>query len=251
MTLVIRVGLIAIAIVSIVLIETRFVVPLSVPCQTAVQWEETAPHGAIWEQEVIHWHRIPREYWTLVGWINAATVVPCADASAVAPRVEIRKIRIIERDRGGEESVVAEINPQESERFTGRLFPRVPRWFGETEGANEIDIETLADDRISLDLGQVPLRVYHGWTEPRIEIDPTRSYLLEVEANITPTARLQFGIDYWRTLKSPYAGWDKTCYRSNNCEAWVSDWYGDTQGEFKTFRAPTEELTPIAENSIR
>lgn len=238
MTIVIRVGLAVIAIVSLVYIGSRFIVPLSVKCESSIAWPGSAPQGAIWEKETIHWEHVPANYFTLVGWINATTAVPCADEDAVTPRVEIRKIRIIARDTGGRETVAAEIDPRDTDTFVGRLFPRVPEWFGETEGRNEKNIATRTDDRLSLDLGQVPLRVYHGWTEPRIWIEPNRQYLLEIEANISETARLQVGIDYWRDQNGDYTGWDGTCEHSANCEGWVSNWYGNTYGEFQTFRAP-------------
>ena len=44
-------------------------------------------------------------------------------------------------------------------------------------------------------------------------------------------------------METDYAGWDGTCAASDNCEAWVSDWYGNTYGEFRTFRAP--HLDPL------
>lgn len=238
MTVILRIGLVIIAIVSIAYVGSQFIVPLSVKCESSPSWQGSAPHGAIWEKETIHWDHVPAGYFTLVGWVNAATTVPCADESTVTPRVEIRLVRIIARDAAGTETILTEIDPRNQETFVGRLFPRVPKWFGETEGRNEKNIVTISDDRLSLDLGAVPLRVYHGWTEPRIWIDPTSQYFLEIEANITETARLQFGIDYWRDLGSDYAGWDATCERSANCEGWVSNWYGNTYGEFQTFRAP-------------
>ena len=238
MTIAIRAGLVIIAVVTLVLIRAQFVTPLDVKCETSSVWPGSAPHGAIWERETIHFERVPAGYTTLVGWINAATAVPCSDESAVIPRVEIRTFRIIERHADGSERSVAEIDPREHDRFVGRLFPRVPEWFGETEGKSEIVLAKNQADRLALDIGRAPLRVYHAWTEPRIMIDPDNQYFIEIEANITETARLQVGIDYWRDMQSDYAGWDATCSASTNCEGWVSDWYGNTYGEFQTFRAP-------------
>ncbi len=239
MTIALRVGIVVVAIVGVVFIRGQLVAPLSVPCQSDTPWPERAPHGALWKQETLHWNKAPDGYSTLVGWINAATALPCVDEHSITPRVEIRKLRIIARDETtGQERIVSEIDPREKRHFVGRLFPRLPQWFGENEGKNEMTISTPILDRLSIDLSRAPLRVYHAWTEPRITLDPTQTYFLEVEANITETARLQFGIDYWRDQESDYTGWDATCQRSSNCEGFVSDWYGDTAGEFWTLRAP-------------
>jgi hypothetical protein len=96
----------------------------------------------------------------------------------------------------------------------------------------------LSAEALNLRIGRVPLRIYHGWTEPRLVLDPAQRYRLEVEAKITGSARLQFGIDYWRDAKSDYAGWDAACVHSTNCEGWVSDWQSDTADAFRIFRAP-------------
>lgn len=238
MTVILRVGLVVIAVVGIVVLQSQLHVPLSVPCRVTPVWTATAPHGAIWTEETIHWQRPPRGYTALVGWINVATAVPCADEALAPPTVEIRTIKIIETNRRGKEKIVQELRGNDSEHFTGRLFPRVPHWFGETEGHLEIDIRTQHDDSLALDLSRVPLRVYHAWTEPRIPMRRSRSYSIEVEAKISSTARLQLGLDYWRDTHSDYNGWDPACVYSNNCEALVSDWFGDTQGEFIVLRAP-------------
>lgn len=247
MTIVLRVGLIIIAVVGLVYVRSQFIAPLSVACKTSADWPERAPHGAIWKEETVHFEQVPTGYSTLVGWVNAASALPCADESAVTPRVDIRAIRIIARDQEGAETIVSEIDPRDQVAFVGQLFPRVPAWFGETKGENEKNIATVSNDRLSLDLGSVPLRIYHGWTEPRVVIDPKQQYFLEVEANVTETARLQFGIDYWRDQNGDYAGWDASCERSANCEGFVSDWYGNTYGGFQTFRAPRYEKTEFSD----
>lgn len=239
MTIALRAGLVVIAVITLVFIQAQFVAPLDVKCEySPVVWPGSAPHGAIWEHETVHFGQAPEGYSALVGWINAVTAVPCSDENAPSPRVEIRALRIIAKNQLGNERIIAEIDPREKKQLVGRLFPRVPQWFGETEGKSEIDITERRIDRLTLDLGRAPLRVYHAWTEPRITIDPTDEHFIEIEASITETARLQVGIDYWRDLSSDYAGWDATCTSSMNCEGWVSDWYGNTYGEFKTFRSP-------------
>lgn len=239
MPLILRVGLIVIAVVTVVVIRSVNFMPLSIDCRQTVNWPGSAPHGAIWERETVHWDHVPDGYTTLVGWVNAATAVPCADDAVVTPRIDIRRLRIIASDATGRESVALDISPHQTDFFIGRFFPRIPRWFGETKGEEVAGIASTSEGQLSLDLGRAPLRVYHAWTRPRISLDPALTYRLEVEANISATARLQFGIDYWRDMESDYTGWDPTCTTSANCEGWVSDWYGDTHGTFQTLRAPT------------
>lgn len=238
MVIALRVGLVLIALVTVVVTNAEYFVPKSIDCRKSVAWEEAAPHGAIWQKETTHWDTVPQGYGALVGWINAATAIPCADAGAERPSIDIRKFSIIAIAPDGSETVVEAVDPRDRSRFVGRLFPRVPRWFGETEGRNELEITSGNEDGLAIGLEAVPLRVYHAWTEPRIAIDPASRYAIEIEARISSTARLQFGVDYWRDAKADYSGWDPQCVRSNNCEGFVSDWQGGTGGEFRTFRGP-------------
>ncbi len=63
------------------------------------------------------------------------------------------------------------------------------------------------------------------------------NYLVEMEVKITGLARLQMGIDYWRETDSVYSQFDGTCQQSNNCEGYLSRWFGPTDG-FVTIRVP-------------
>lgn len=238
MVIALRVGLVVIALVTVIVTNVEYFVPKSVDCRKSVVWEGAAPHGAIWNSETIHWDGVPANYSALVGWINAATAIPCFDEEAIRPTVEIRRLSIIAILPDGTERVIETVDPRDTSRFIGRLFPRVPRWFGETEGRNELEITSGNEDGLFISLEPVPLRVYHAWTEPRIAIEPDLQYAIEVEARIADTARLQLGIDYWRDTAADYSGWDPACQTSNNCEGMVSDWYGGTGGEFRSFRAP-------------
>ena len=239
MVIVLRAGLVVIAVVTVVITNLEFLVPKSVECRNSVSWKKNAPHGAIWEKETILFEKAPADYTMLVGWINATTTIPCEDTSATRPEITIRKLSIISISESGEQQVVETIDPMDGDRFVGRLFPRIPKWFGETEGRNDSAVAVTTGEGLNLLVSAIPLRVYHGWTEPRIVFDPTLRYGIEIEARISETARLQVGLDYWRDRESDYKGWDATCRSSNNCEAFISDWFGNTGGEFRTFIAPT------------
>ncbi len=245
------VGLIFVVLFGLTVLRLTYFMPLSVDCRQTVHWSGSAPHGAIWERETVHWDHVPDGYTTLVGWVNAATAVPCADETADIPRIDIRRLRIIAQDATGRLTTVADVDLSQPETFVGRLFPRVPHWFGETEGEDVPGVATTTDGQLTLHVGLTPLRVYHGWTSPRLPIDPTLTYMIEIEARMSETARLQFGIDYWRDAASDYTGFDSRCERSTNCEGWVSDWQGGTGGEFHTFRAPAEVTVPAVVTSTR
>ncbi len=141
-----RIGLIVLAAVAGSLIWGYFSVPVSVDCPDQSDWSERAPAGAIWERETIHWDQIPPGYTTLVGWVNIATAIPCADTQLPPPTVELRKIRIIAKNERGMETVIEEVDPRDQTRFVGRLFPRIPQWFGETEGDSWVNIASASED---------------------------------------------------------------------------------------------------------
>jgi hypothetical protein len=218
--------------------------PLTAVCNVAPNVSNTAsgviPNGALWKQETIRQKTAPEGFGAAVGWINAATVSPCVTKQTAA-KIEIRSIRLIQRENGtGTETVVKEVtfDGKDASAFERALFPRVPSWFGATEGSRYRNIDRMQNGVFAIDLAKASRRVYHGWTAPRAPALPDAAYFLEVTAKITGEARLQLGMDYWRDPDAPYNGYDDHCNGTNNCEAWISDWYGDTGGEFRTFRAP-------------
>lgn len=218
--------------------------PLTAVCRVAPNVSNTVsgiiPDGAIWKQEIIRQKTAPTGFGAAVGWINAATVSPCVRKNTAA-KIEIRSIRLIKREKGtGSETIAKEVTFEGTgaAAFERAIFPRVPSWFGATEGSQYRTIDSVQDGIFAIDLAQASRRVYHGWTAPRSLIEPNAVYILEVTAKITGEARLQLGMDYWRDPDAPYNGYDDHCSGTNNCEAWISDWYSDTGGEFMTFRAP-------------
>ncbi len=204
----------------------------------------SVPDGAIWNQETSIAEADTRDYGAMVAWINAATALPCLTDSSGA-RIEIRSLRIIERAADGQESVIRSIsfpgNADIPADFRGALFPRLPVWFGETKGVPDTnDISNVGENGFVIDLSRASQQIYHAWTDPRTSIVSGARYFIEAEVRISGAARLQFGVDYWRDLSVDYNGtYDKTCRASNNCEVWISDWFGDTSGQFVTIRVPS------------
>ncbi|MDE2059901.1 MAG: hypothetical protein KGL31_13685 [candidate division NC10 bacterium] len=181
----------------------------------------------------------PRGYLAVLAWANAMTVSASHQPGTTAS-VEIDYIRILEEDVStGQLTAVAGASEEYSQSRAplssgeGALWVRVPRC------ASGSSSRTISSSRVSggvlgIDLASTPGDYAHWWT-PRGDIAPFTSgkrYLVESRFRVNGGAALQFGLDYWRTKTIDYNGYDVTCVTSNNCEAWVSAWFGDTQGAF-------------------
>lgn len=209
------------------------------PTQDLQGAQELNPAGALWPREIIRQPVTPPGFTMAVGWINAATVKPCMPRGAVAT-IEIRSMRLIAKDPvTGVERVVQELSfsPLSNDSLEGALFPRLPKWFGETKGVQTLRIDKKRDAAWSINLARASRRIYHAWMAPRMPLEAGAWYTLEVSAKITGEARMQLGMDYWRG-DADYNGYSEDCRESNNCEIWVSQWYGETGNRFATLRAP-------------
>lgn len=200
---------------------------------------KTVPVDAPWKKETFIAEADTTDYTAFVGWINAMTVLPCA-SEKIGATVEIRSIRLIELAEDETESVVHTVDFGGDEltvakAFEGTLFDRTPK---EGKGTSDFHIDYIEKGSFVIDLNKASRRMYHAWTSRRVEAKPGAKYFVEADVRITGAARLQFGVDYWRDDKVDYSRYDKACHTSNNCEVWISDWYGDTKGEFVTLRAP-------------
>jgi hypothetical protein len=224
--------------------------PLAAVCRVApniLNKLADIPEGAIWQKETIRRETPPDGFGAVVGWIVAATSAPCVTKQSLA-QIEIKSIKILRCEKETNcETVIKEatFNGNKWPTFERALFPRIPNWFGETEGSrvrSYKNIDKINNGVLSIDLAKISRHIYHGWTAPRSSVDQNTLYFLEVTAKITGGAKLQIGMDYWRNLNAPYNGYDENCNGTNNCEAWISDWYGDTNGQFVTFRAPKKIL---------
>jgi hypothetical protein len=199
--------------------------------------KKLVPHGALWKKATILHASAPEGYNAAVAWINVATVFPCRDIQDPA-LIEIRSIKIIEQKTAAEEVIFEKIfETDEHQGWDGALFKRQPYWFGPGEGKiGGVGIFTTGG--LVVNARQIPQNIYHGWTNPRVLVNREVQQVVEMEVRITGSARMQIGMDYWRDLDSDYNGYDPNCQASNNCEAWIGDWYGDTHGEFVTIRSP-------------
>ena len=201
---------------------------------------KAVPTGALWTKETLREPVIPENYQAALAWINTATVTPCTFSDEKA-LVEIKKITLIEKNQEtGEEKILREFDYTQTEErgFSGALFQREPFWFGPGEGNPRSSVLAYTNNGLVINIRQAPNNIYHGWTEPRIDLREGALLVVEAEVKVSGHARLQLGVDYWKDKTSDYNGYDPNCQTSNNCEGWIGDWQGDTKGEFIKIRSP-------------
>jgi len=204
-----------------------------------------APFGAQHRKEIVWRKETPENFEAVLALMQGVSVTPCDFSNTQEAKIAVRAIRLIERNPETEtEQIVSEVTDFTSNketRFVGKLFERIPQWYPPNGATTDQPKEMLTrdDGTLVIDLAKAPRNIYHGWTEPQAQALPGRQYLVEMEVKITGQARLQMGIDYWRTIGATDNGWDGACQKSNNCEGYLSDWFGPTTGnDWQTIRAP-------------
>lgn len=180
----------------------------------------------------------------LVAMMNAVTVYPC-DRGQLAT-VELKSLRIIRKDPvSGLETIEQHVTfGRGYDRPNGLRYAtwyREPFWFtsGQPAPADQPVLASIANQTYAVNLRSIPKGIYHAWTNPRVPAVPGHAYFVEVVVRVTGDARLQLGMDYWRGSVTDYTGWTPGCTGSNNCQAWLSNWLGNTKGKFVTWRVPS------------
>lgn len=199
--------------------------------------EERVPNGALWARQAVLRDTPPKGFNYVIGWFNGTTTYPCT-RPGIRSTIEIDRAEIIE-SIGGKESVIFSEDYLGDGRLTdaeGILFVRSPKWFGngQTEPMTSVAIE---NDILVVDVTKSSDRIAHWWTK-RVPAKQGARYFLSVRARIQGDARLQLGADYWVSADAPYSGYHPECKGTNNCEGWISQWFGDTKGQWKALRAP-------------
>lgn len=215
----------------------KFIAPVSEAIGTL-----DVPIGAQHKKEQVWRETTVDGYQAVLALMQVVSVAPCAIEPGQEAKLFVRAIRLIERDsQTGEERTVSEVNNfQKSSsgfRFDGKLYSRIPSWY---KGSAMSPVDGLLSNdgnELVIDLAMAPETIYHGWTDPKVEAKPGKYYLVEMEVRITGHARLQMGIDYWRTTASSYNVFDGNCQKSNNCEGHLSRWFGPTD-DWQTIRTP-------------
>ena len=195
------------------------------------------PEGAIYRQETLRRIYPPDNFTAVLGWFQAATLSQ-NQSKAETAFITIDYTKIIEKMSDGSENIILEDNYDNNQPYLidGGLFPRTPQWFATNESTPLYNSD-VEDGFLNLYVSETPEKILHWWTD-RVYCDPNARYFVEVRAKIEGKVGLQIGSDYWVDLYSDYNGYDEDCIGVNNCEAWISDWYSDTDGEFIVIFAP-------------
>lgn len=200
------------------------------------------PEGAIWTKDTIKFEFAPQGFSAMVIWAQAATL-KSNQSKIIKASVTIDYWKIIETVKNVK-TVIYEDNYDYSisKIFSPNeagLYCRFPRWFDTSCNDHHDQAYNMfaQNGLLNIDVSQIPDKIVHWWT-PRQSSKQNATYSVEARIKVEGSTSVQFGLDYWRDFIVQFNGWDPSCQTSNNCEAWVSDWTGDTQGQFVTITAP-------------
>jgi len=204
---------------------------------TSFAMSQSVPSGAQLKNQKIK-GSLPTGWTSVLGWMHAATIEKEQDGKTAL--ITIDYFKFYEYDLKTKTTKVIyeenydEKNQRNLDENEGRLFPREPKWYNDNaeEGDNTIYNSKIKNGYLIIDVSKTPKNIVHWWM-PQQEAKPNCEYYMEVSAKIEGFVGLQIGSDWWEYVGSPWCG-DEKC----NKLAWISDWYGDTNGQFIIITAP-------------
>lgn len=198
------------------------------------------PEGAPILQQSIEQDSPPSEYSAVVIWAQAATLTSKQSTTEQAS-VTVDYWKVIENLADGTTRTIKEDYNYTNKSFsTGEagLYIRTPSWFPPGDVHTEATNMHADSGSLYLDISQTPNNIVHWWT-PRLYFTIGATYSAEIRFKVEGKTAVQFGSDWWKdTIVSPPTEQEIDCSKKNNCEAWVSDWYGDTGGQYVTVTVP-------------
>ena len=209
---------------------------------------QVIPSDVMTNRQKVDFATAPSRYKAVLGWAQAVTLSKSQVGGTAA--LEMDYLRLVEETNPalGIVMPMAEASFDSPSlhlicilpggRCDGALYERDP-WYG-SDSHVEMFNSTVANGTLQIDVSQTPNKVAHWWTPRVAETAPGRRYYLEARFRITGKAALQLGVDYWVDVGSSYNGPQNVgCTNgSNNCQAWASNWFGDTGGVFVTRKVP-------------
>lgn len=198
------------------------------------------PEGAIWKTQTIKFENAPPNFSAMLIWAQAATL-KSDQAKTIKAIVTIDFWKVLENSTN---VIYEEHYDYSTQKFfsTGEagLYCRFPKWFDSSCNDQHFTAYNMSaiNSLLTIDVSQTPDKIIHWWT-PRQIAKQNTSYSVEVKIKVEGSTAVQFGLDYWRDFIVSGNGWDANCITSNNCEAWISNWIGDTKGQFITITLPS------------
>jgi hypothetical protein len=201
------------------------------------------PDGAIHKQEKIFRKQAPEVAFNYaVFWFQVATMHQAPELNRQRSGVIIKSWELVGLDAGGKEILSLNFAGDTTlDADLGGLYDRNPTWFDPINKDRHTPIvmqQVLPGQGLMINASATPDKIVHWWMD-RFPYRPDCRYQIKMIVQIVGDVAVQIGGDYWRGENSPHNGWDRECRGKNNCEAFVSQWYGDTKGEFITI---TREL---------
>lgn len=219
-----------------------FVIFTITSCHYIEPDEIKIPEGAIWVKETVRRDTPLSKFLALAISGTTATMVGNQLPSTQA-LVTVNFWQVIEIIKGDSTVIYSEqYNFNYLRTFTkdeAGLYCRYPKWF-DTICQDEHAVATnmvAINGALSIDVSNTPDRIVHWWT-PKLSYRQGAIYCVRAKFKVEGATAIQFGMDYWVNLNSGFNVHDDSCNNSNNCEAWLSDWTGDTNGKFVTVTFP-------------
>ena len=197
----------------------------------------TVPEGAIWTKQTIRVDTPPDGFGAFLIWAQTATLKGGQSRSEKA-FVTIDYWKAIEEINSVQNVLYEEhYDYNDRKEFTtdeAGLYVRYPIWFDPaSKDYHALAFNMFAQNSVlSIDVSQTPDNIVHWWT-PRQSVKVGAKYSVEIRLKVEGKCSVQLGSDFYRSLTSiviPNV--------DNNREAWISDWIGDTNGQFVTVTAP-------------
>jgi hypothetical protein len=189
------------------------------------------PYDCPYPCETIKHSVLPSTNPVPTAWVAAATVIP---GEANDGYIEVDWMQLLDLDAGG--VVVNENHFNDNGMLHSWLGGLYNRWFPPGDDHTQLSNSNVSDGILRIDVGTMPNNVSHWWL-PRYVGIPGHSYALRMRFRVFGHIGVQLGCDFWEdtSITDPSA----------NMEAWLSDWYGDTNGEFIEVTSPLPEAERV------
>ncbi|MDD4308993.1 MAG: hypothetical protein PHO32_01300 [Candidatus Cloacimonetes bacterium] len=188
------------------------------------------PYDCPYAMETLKEMVLPTDLQVPTPWVAAATVIPGQQNDGY---VEVDWMKLL--DLSNNSLVVNELHYDNSGSVPSGLGGLYNRWFT-SDVHNDMTNGYISNGLLHINVGSMPDNVSHWWL-PRVWGIPGHRYALQMRVKIHGFIGIQLGCDYWGNLTDVDFNFQR--------EAWLSDWYGDTNGEFIEITSPLPDSERI------